>query len=213
MKLPLTLVVAAWVLAGCASEPNVYYTLTKQGPVTASASQMSPNALSPDAFAPGLYTLTSVVVPPPVDDSMLVVRRSDDVLMKLAHDRWTAPLGQQFSNALSVALTRELGMPPLSRAQTAAQDKPPGSVTRMAVDVQQFDLVPGQYAALTALWQITPNQGNEVSARTCYTSLSQSVQPGVAPLVKAQQANISELAQAIAVTWRTGTPPTTTRCQ
>ena len=205
MKLSLTLLTAMLVLGGCANTPNVYYTLTMQDSAIDTTTPSPDRSGSLDFSGLGPYTLTSIVVPAPVNDSMLVVRRSDDVLMKLAHDRWTAPLEQQFGNALSVALTRELGMPALSRAQAAVSEIP---VTRMAIDVQQFDMVPGQYAALAVLWQITPAVTARAATRTCYADFRQSVTPGVAPLVRAQQHNINQLAKAMAQTWRTAMMPT-----
>jgi len=202
----LTLLVVSGVLVGCASEPNVYYTLTANEQAQATNGQ---RVL--DAGATGLYTLSPVAIPAPVDDVMLVVRRSDDQLMKLAHDRWTAPLGKQVDNALAVALTQVLGMPPLSRSQLAGKDS---DVTRFSVDIQRFDLVPGQYAALTAVWQLRGGAANQTPATlTCYTELRQSVDPGVAPLVRAQQLNIAQLAQAMASVWQRGEMPASTRCQ
>lgn len=195
-------------LVGCANQPNAYYTLTTSaGPVKTSATQASNSTGQPVV----LYTLASISVPAPVDDVVLVVRRSDDQLMKLAHDRWTAPLGKQFGNALAVALTNELGMPPLSRSQAAGDSR----VTALSVDVQRFDLVPGKYAELTAVWQITAaaQTGDAPKKLICFTQERLAVEPGVAPLVKAQQQNITKLARAIANGWRGGQPSPGTRCQ
>lgn len=209
----LTALVMGAALAGCGGTPNVYYTLTAN-------SEQAGAGNAPAAQAPGLYTLGTVNVPPPVDDTMLVVRQSDDQLMKLAHDRWTAPLGKQVSNALAVALTQQLGMPPLSSAQASGKQAP---VTKFSVDIQRFDLVPGQFAALTAVWQIRPGASTSTSRSTtsnkstmnltCYTELRQSVEPGVAPLVQAQQRNIEQLAQAMSNVWLMGSWPASTRCQ
>lgn len=203
IKLVAVSVSAMVLLASCASQPNVYYTLTAPAQLTEPGTQA--------ASAPGPYTITTVSVPAPVDDTLLVVRQSGDQVMKLAHDRWTAPLGKQISNALAVALTRELGMPPLSRSQ-AARDA--GPVTTLSVDVQRFDLLPGQYAELSVVWQLTP-ASNMVKPPSvaCYTTVRESVEPGVAPLVKAQQANILKLAKAISQGWQTGQPGSDTRCQ
>lgn len=206
----LLMVLSAGVLVGCASQPNVYYTLTTSESETSTPATVA----SPGLQAPGLYTLTEVRVPAPVDDTMLVVRRSGDQLMKLANDRWTAPLGKQVSNALGVAMTRDLGMPPLSRAQAGGQDD---VVTRFSVDVQRFDLVPGRAATLAAVWQMMPatalTDRRRARRSTCFSTFSQAVDPGVAPLVRAQQRNIEQLAKAMAQTWLGGTPPQSTRCQ
>lgn len=189
-------------LVACAGQPNVYYTLT--APVDSEQPKIA------DATSAGLYTINSVSVPAPVDDTLIIVRQSDDQLMKLAHDRWTAPLGKQFGNALAVALTHELGMPPVSKSQASA-DK---NVTSLTVDVQRFDLVPGQFAEIAAVWQVVPAPTTGKSARlVCYTQVRQTVEPGVAPLVKAQQQNIQKLAKAISLGWQTGQPGEATRCR
>lgn len=199
------MLVGALLMGGCAGQPSVYYTLTAAPDDTTAGTAVS--------SAVGLYTITSISVPAPVDDTLLVVRQSDDRLMKLAHDRWTAPLGKQFGNALAVALTRELGMPPLSRTQAAVD----GMVMNISVDVQRFDLVPGQYAELAAVWQLAPGSSSSKSAnskkKVCYTQVREAVDPGVAPLVKAQQANILKLAAAISAAWQSGQPGAGTRCQ
>jgi uncharacterized lipoprotein YmbA len=191
----------ALLLAACASQPNMYYTLTSTALPSPVASKQPP----------GLYTLASVSVPAQVDDTLLVVRRSDDQLMKLAHDRWTAPLGKQVGNALAVALTNELGTPPLGRSQAAVES---ANVTTIYVDVQRFDLVPGQYAVLAATWQLKPpSSAGTARNLICYTELREPVDVGVAPLVKGQQVNITRLAQAIGQAWQTGHLSAQTRCQ
>lgn len=203
IKRVLMLVVSVAALAGCAGQPSVYYTLTPS---------VDTRSVSASTVAPmGPYSIGSVTVPSPVDDVMIVVRRSDDQLMKLAHDRWTAPLSKQVSNALAVALTRELGMPPLPKSQASVMS----GVTTISVDVQRFDLMPGQYAELAAAWQVSPagrSDGQAVKL-VCYSVLREPVEPGVVPLVKAQQANIERLAQAISAGWRNGQPGSATRCQ
>ncbi|MCD8504453.1 MAG: PqiC family protein [Burkholderiaceae bacterium] len=189
-------------LVGCASQPNVYYTLT----APASNEQTKRSALT----SVGLYTIASVSVPSPVDDTLIIVRQSGDQLMKLAHDRWTAPLGKQFNNALAVALTHELGMPPVSKTQASGDKR----VTSLSIDVQRFDLVPGQYAELAVVWQVVPaSTSNKAGRLVCYTQVREMVEPGVAPLVKAQQLNIQKLAQAISRGWQTGQSGPGTRCQ
>lgn len=201
MKFSLTGVFVL-ALVGCASQPSVYYTLT----APAASQQLKANAAVPI----GLYSIASVSVPAPVDDTLIIVRQSDDRLMKLAHDRWTAPLGKQFGNALAVALTDELGMPPISTTQASVDAK----VTNISVDVQRFDLLPGQYAELAAVWQVSVGLINTGSPNLiCYTVVRQSVEPGVAPLVQAQQMNIQKLAKAISLRLQTGQPDAGTQCQ
>lgn len=202
MKSYALILASAVLLGGCASQPNVYYTLT--APLNEQVQAVVPDRVGP-------YTLASVSVPPQVDDSMLVVRRSGDVLMKLAHDRWSAPLGKQIDNALAVQLTQLLGAPPLSRSQVGGAR---AQVSQITVDVQRFDMVAAQYAALSAVWQVSAAPGVAAPRNlVCYTELQEPVSPGVAPLVQAQQLNVSRLALAISQAWQAGVTESHTRCQ
>jgi uncharacterized protein len=202
-KLSIPIFIGLLALAGCAADkPNVYYTLTlPQGDPSPSVA----------GKLPGLYRIASLTVPPQVDDMPIVVRQSDDQLMKLTHDRWTAPLAQQIQNALSIALTQQLGAPPIAGGQTVANQS---ALTTLYVEVQRFDLVPGRFASMDVIWQWQPpTRPKKGSVPVCFTRLKADVQPGVAPLVQGQQENIAKLAEIMAGAWQTGQVPPQTRCQ
>lgn len=176
------------------------------------------------------YRISSVTIPAQVDDTPLVVRQSSDQLMVLTFDRWTGPLKDQFQDALSQALTRDLGMPPVQNLNPDATR----AVDQIHVDVQRFDLLPGQAALLDVVWQISPGAGVPVArdekgekpqarqtpqarpramtSMTCYSVLRTPSDVGVAALVLAQQRNVTELAAQIAQTLRTGQPPGSVSC-
>lgn len=209
--------IAAAFLAGCSSPTTMYYTLSG-----ASADAVgSPADRSNVESWQHPYRLGSVRVPAQVDDTPLVVRQSSDQLMRLTYDRWTAPLADQFKGSLSLALTQALGMPPLQNL-SAPTDRSSSrqSTYQVSVDVQRFDLWPGQSAMLDAVWQVevpakekqtgsggvNNAQRNRSTLITCYSELRSPAEPGVAPLVTAQQRNVSELAGQIAQVLRTGKP-------
>jgi uncharacterized lipoprotein YmbA len=200
----LAMLAGLFALAGCASTPNVYYTLS---PVSSPA----PPLAAATKLKIGPYSLAAVSVPPQVDEAPLIVRMADNRLMLLTHDRWTAPLGELIHSALSQNLAQELGMPPVSNL---GMTDGLVNVTRVRVDVQRFDMVPGQFVDLDSVWEV---RSSEARARPviCFTRLRQSVDVGVAPLVTAQQANIARLATEIAAVLSTGkpNPQATVTCQ
>lgn len=203
MKKPLFLGVglAAWVLAGCGSAPSIaYYTLSQpEGQATA----------APPSKGVGFYTIAPVTVPAVVDDTPIIVRQSTDRLMVLNYDRWTAPLSDQIRNALSQSLTAQLGMPPVQNLQTGGGEGL--APIRVTVDVQRFDLVPGQLASLGAVWRV--DWVKPVRSLTCYSTMREPAQPGVVALVSAQQTNVQRLASQLADTIRSGKAPAGLNCQ
>ena len=221
-------IISALFLAGCSSPTTFYYTLSAPPqspspsgqPVDAIVSSQSPVA---EVWSRP-YRVSSLTIPAQVDDTPLVVRQSSDQLMVLTYDRWTGPLKDQFQDALSQALTQNLGMPPV---QNLGLDAGKG-IDQIYVDVQRFDLLPGQAALLDVVWQISPGvQGRTGTtqksvkphkpqarprAMTCYSVLRTPSGVGVAALVLAQQNNVRELAAQIAQTLRSGQPPAAARC-
>ena len=216
-------------LAGCSSPTTMYYTLSAPPlnssslgqPADATASSQIPTA----AVWNRPYRVSALTIPAQVDDTPLVVRQSSDQLMVLTYDRWTGPLRDQFQDALSQALTQNLGMPPVQNLGLEASN----GVDQIHVDVQRFDLLPGQAALLEVVWQISPGARAQAStvqkgvkpntqpqarprAMTCYSVLRTSSGVGVAALVLAQQHNVQELAAQIAQTLRSGQAPAAARC-
>jgi uncharacterized lipoprotein YmbA len=63
------------------------------------------------------------------------------------------------------------------------------------VDVQRFDLVPGQYVALDALWRLRFGQSGSVL--TCFSRFKQNIEIGVTALVLGQQKNTQLLSAQI----------------
>jgi uncharacterized lipoprotein YmbA len=137
----------------------------------------------------GAYTLADIGIPAEANNISLVVRQGDGRLMVLSDDRWTGSLPSQLSTAISQEMTQRLGMPPIQKlvAEAAAS-----SVTNIQVDVQRFDLIPGQFVAIDAVWSM--RFPGSRSFLTCYTRLKQPVGIGVLALVQGQQKNVQALA-------------------
>jgi uncharacterized lipoprotein YmbA len=94
---------------------------------------------------------------------------------------------------LSQSLTQRLGMPPLQKLPAEAAM---ASVTKVQLDVQRFDLIPGQSVSLDAVWSV--RFPSSQSFLTCYTRLQQPVGIGVLALVQGQQDNVQALAAQLA---------------
>lgn len=122
-----------------------------------------------------------VSLPPQVDRSQLVVRQGGSGLAILETEWWGANLVDEFQNALQ----DQLG-------------GPPGAAPRglLRVEVQRFDSVPGRYALLDATWRLKRAGGQ--SELSCHTTVQTPAQNSVESLVSAHQANLRQLATAIA---------------
>jgi len=184
------LALGALSLVGCAGPPAQYYTLSR---IDSQAGLVSKSAGAQSVGSVGPYTLFEIGVPAAVDNLSLVVRQGDGRLMILGEDRWTGSLSSQLLTALSQLLTQRLGMPPL---QKLAAEAAMASVTKVQMDVQRFDLIPGQSVSLDTVWSV--RFPGSKSFLTCYTRLQQPVGIGVLALVQGQQDNVQALAAQIA---------------
>jgi uncharacterized lipoprotein YmbA len=171
------------------------------------AALVSKNAGAPSSGAVGLYSLSEISVPAQVDNLSLVVRQGDGRLMVLSEDRWMGSLSTQLSTALSQSLTQRLGMPPLQKLVSEAAMS---SVTKVQMDVQRFDLIPGQSVSLDAVWSV--RFPGSKSFLTCYTRLQQPVGIGVLALVQGQQDNVQALATQLADTLLSRKAPVGSTC-
>jgi uncharacterized lipoprotein YmbA len=207
MKLSLirfALALGVFSLVGCAGPPAQYYTLSR---VDSQAAVVSKPSDITSSGGVGLYALSEIGIPAAMDNLSLVVRQGDGRLMILGEDRWTGSLSSQLSTALSQSLTQRLGMPPLQKLVAEAALS---SVTKVQMDVQRFDLIPGQSVSLDAVWSV--RFSGSKSFLTCYTRLQQPVGIGVLALVQGQQDNVQALAAQLADTLTSRKAPAGSTC-
>lgn len=192
----LALATGIFSLIGCAGPPAQHYTLSRvEAQSTAAIAKVGP------------YTLSEISVPAEANNTSLVVRQGDGRLMVLSEDRWTGSLSSQLSTAISQAMTQRLGMPPVQKLVAEAAGS---AVTKIQLDVQRFDLIPGQSVALDAVWSMR-FPGSQ-SFLTCYTRLNQSVGVGVLALVQGQQNNVQALAMQLSEALLSRRAPAGSRC-
>lgn len=175
-------------LSGCAGSPPVrYYTLT-------APEQANGPASGPVSYA---IDIAPVSVPAQADQPQLMLRSGSGELTAQYSDRWSAPLPNELRNALSIAMTRQLGVPDVRRLAPA-----PGlPVWRVQVDVQRFDASTAGPAVIDATWRVRPLQGSGAGL-LCRSRVQVPVQmlPGGAdlePVVVAEQKAVAVLATAI----------------
>lgn len=197
--MPVVCMASLAVLSGCAGPAAQHYTLSR------AATQGLTIPVPPKVTAP--YSLSEISVPAEADNLSLVVRQGDGRLMVLGEDRWTSGLSSQLSTAISQSLTQILGMPPIQRLATEAAN---ASVTKVQLDIQRFDLIPGQSVALDAVWSV--RFPGTRSFLNCYTRLQQPVGIGVLALVQGQQDNVQALATQVAQALETRKAPTGSSC-
>ncbi|MFJ3486104.1 membrane integrity-associated transporter subunit PqiC [Pseudomonas sp. NPDC090202] len=174
-------------LGACASPQTHYYTLI--APPT-----QSPSATSE---APFQFEMQSVLMPVQVDQPPLVVRQGDGSLAILENERWGAPLGDEFHDALTGQLERRFGSRDLAGLPKQS-DQP---VLSIRTDVRRFESVLGQYALIDVVWNLSVrgNTGKRQSL-TCSSVIRQPAGMGMENLVLAHQKAVSSLADSIART-------------
>jgi uncharacterized lipoprotein YmbA len=98
-------------------------------------------------------------------------------------------------------------MPPVQNINLTATQ---GNVIQVQVDVQRFEMVPGQYVALDALWRLRFGQDKRVL--TCFSRFKQTVEIGVSALVLGQQKNTQLLSAQIAQALSSRSAPAEAQC-
>lgn len=166
----LSAIVAAAILAGCASPPVHFHTLVPLPEVTSvSRGQQA-------------IEVETVTVPPQVDRSELVVRQGESGLAILSSDWWGSSPSEEIRSALAAYFA-----PSAEKEEALA----------LAIEVTRFDAVPGQYAVLEAEYRLTRYERDERVRIGCTTRLRTGASEKTGSLVRAQQENVRHLADEI----------------
>lgn len=149
---------AAALSAGCGSSPPArFYTL-------------SANA-TPATLASTLFIAVGpVTVPSVVDRPEFVVTTSPNELKMDEFNRWAGPLQDNLSRAIAENLVAILGTPRVIVFPQALASDPE---YRVAVEVRTFESVPGNSAAIDAVWTI--RRAKDGKTQTGRTSVREKV--------------------------------------
>ncbi|WGG49500.1 PqiC family protein [Rugamonas sp. DEMB1] len=116
--------------------------------------------------------LQAVSVPQQVARSQLVVAAGPGRVELLEQERWSAPLAAELGQALSLAVTGELGAIDVFRTPTPEQ----AAVYRISTNVQRFESAPGQYALIDAVWSV--RRVGSSAVLTCRSVAKQALPAG-----------------------------------
>ena len=178
-------VAAALLLAGCASAPTHFYTLA------------TPTAAAPAIQNSKLYIdVAPVSLPERLARPQLVVRSAGSASSTrvdiLEQERWSSPFNNELRDALASGIANRLGAIDVSRSGRPT-DQP---VYRVAVELREFDAVPGDKVQATYGWTISRSDSGRSSA--CQLSVAAAVNPGIDGLVLGVQRTVADVVSGIA---------------
>jgi len=151
---------------------------------------MAPAASVPN---PGYYIeVQNVTVPQQVARSQLVVTSGEGRIDLLEQERWSSPPASEIGQALSLAISGELGAIDVFRTQPPEK----ATVYRISTNVQRFESAPGKYALLDAVWSV--RLAGSTKVLTCRSTARQEVGPGYDALVMGHRRAVAQLAADIA---------------
>ncbi len=173
------------LLAGCASPPTRFYTLS------------APAVPAPAIQSARIFIdVAPVTLPERLARPQLVVRSagssSSTRVDILEQERWSAPFNSELRDALASGIANRLGAIDVSRSGRPT-DQP---VYRIAVELREFDAVPGDKVQATYGWTISRSDNSRSSA--CQLSVTEAVAPGIDALVLGVQRTVADAADRIA---------------
>ncbi|MFS2006833.1 membrane integrity-associated transporter subunit PqiC [Duganella sp. CT11-25] len=173
---------ALLVLAGCASAPPERFYSLSNGMGVAEA---------PAARAAYYIELPAVTVPQQVARNQLVVSTGAGRIDLLEQERWSSPPASEIGQALSLAISGELGTIDVFRTPTP--DSAP--VYRISTNVQRFESAPGQYALIDAVWSV--RLVGSAKVLTCRSAANETVGVGYDALVAGHRRAVARIAADI----------------
>ncbi|APW36698.1 hypothetical protein RD110_05415 [Rhodoferax koreense] len=177
---------AALVLAGCASQPDRYYTL---------ASPTAPAPVVTAGAAPVFIELAPVAMPERLARPQMLVRRAGTTgaeVQLLEQHRWTSSLENEMRDALASGIATRLGAIDVTKGGRQL----PTPAWRIAVQLRQLDAV--EDSRVDAAFSWTVRRADTERSAACQWSASTPVGQGIAALAQGAQIATADAAQAIA---------------
>ena len=171
------------VLAACASPSSRFYTLS----AASKSAPAGPASHLSVAVGP-------VSIPAAVDRPEIVVSTGPNQVRLEEYDRWASPLQDDIARVVAANLVSMLGTPHVTQSPKSLAG---AAAYRASIEVQQFESVPGETAALDAVW--TVRRPADDKSRSGRTTVRESVQQtGYDALAAAHSRAIARLSQDIA---------------
>lgn len=177
---PLAIACALVLVAGCASSPANFYTLTATAPASSSQSKL--------AVAVG-----PVTVPSTIDRPQIVVTTGANQVSIDDFNRWASPVEDNILRVVAENLAAILGTPRVTLYPTLAVDVD----YRVQIEVRNFESAPGKSASLDAVW--TVRRSKDGKSETGRTSVREKLDSGgYEALAGAHSRGVARLSQDIA---------------
>ena len=185
MKAIFSALLAASLLGACSTpQPEHFYTLSG-GSDTLPAKPVK-----------YYVEVLAISVPQQVSRNQFVVTAPSGRIELLEQQRWAGPLAGEIGQALSTAVTNDLGAIDVFR--TPHPDDLP--VYRISTNVQRFESVMGQYALIDAVWSVRQLSSSKVV--TCRTVANEKVGAGYDELVTGHRRAVGRIAADMATVAR-----------
>ena len=183
-RLATTLICCAVVglIAGCASSPSRFYTLSP------TAAQTAPS--------PSGYTVSvgPVSVPDVVNRLPIVLRTGPNQVFISEFDRWASPLKDDIARVVAGNLVSMLGTPQVT---IFPQSSPADTSYRVVINILRFDSELGKAATLDAIWTVNSvKKGKSHQGRMMLTETTQG--GDYSDLVAAHSRALGQLSAEIA---------------
>ena len=147
-KIPfqIGIVASAAVIAGCASQPDHFYTLN-----------VLPESVR--TAMPTLHVRLAVSLPPLVDRPEMVLSAPPNGILILDHERWAVALSDQVSATLARDLEARRGDVFVADRRF---DQAPSPTVTIKVDIARMSVRRGGNASIKALWRVVdPRTGGD----------------------------------------------------
>ncbi|AMO99997.1 hypothetical protein CAter282_2136 [Collimonas arenae] len=181
---------AALLLAGCASAPTHFYTLA----TPAGTANTTPTGTASNART--FIEISPIALPERLARPQLVVRSAGATsairVDILEQERWSSPFNNELRDAFASGLANRLNATDVSRNGRPI-DQP---VYRIAIELREFDAVPGQQVQATYGWTITRSDNSRTTA--CQLTLTEPVGSGIDALVLGVQRTVAGAVDGIA---------------
>lgn len=179
------LVIGLALLGGCASPGFRYHTLQ---PASGQSATSTPH---------DKVRLTTVQIPAEVDTEQLIVRASNNTLLREPTDRWAAPLTDEIRGALDDAWRRDDNLEDVQNVGDESRYIP-----QVGVQVQKLDATLGGNVELVANWWVSTGEGSTIKTWSCQRVIVEPAPSDIDGVVDAQQRVFRMLADDMAASIR-----------
>ena len=188
-----TIITLATMLAACATPSNNvrFYTLANTSPTNS-------QVINSPANVPIAIEVLPVNIPERFKRPQLVITAKNSAQLKiLEQDRWSSSFNDELQDAFVSGISQQLNAIDISRGGRI-MDQP---IYRIAIVLQQFNVIPGQQVNANFGWTISPLNAGKSSTNSrslsCQATISKAVANDMDAVVKGVQEAVAETIKVI----------------